>query len=302
MATKRDYYEILGVSKSATTDDIKKAYRKLAMQHHPDRNPGNKEAETKFREATEAYEVLSDDKKRHQYDQFGHAGMNNQFGGHGNNEDAFEHFSDIFENLFGGQTGGRRKTSKSGAPTPQRGHDLAQRVEITLKDAYLGLKKEIKIYHFQSCTTCHGSGCKAGTKPTACSSCHGQGSVTVKQGFFAFNQPCPACHGQGFKIATPCSDCRGQTRTQKYEILSVVENAADAQYARRNIITKGAVLKAKDGDGDAFIRVTSRPGQNGNVSGILIKDYRGPKEIKSESKKAKKAAKTPKIAETRQNS
>jgi len=254
MATKRDYYEILGVAKTASADDIKKSYRKLALQYHPDRNPGNKEAEAKFREATEAYEVLSDASKRGQYDQFGHQATQGHAGNYENMEDIFESFSDIFENLFGGQTGGRHPGKKSG-PTAQRGHDLAQKIDISLKEAYLGCQKEIKIYHFQTCEKCHGNGCKEGSKPSICQACQGSGTVLHRQGFFTLSQPCSTCHGQGFKITSPCLECRGQCRIQKHEKLSVSIPAGIYNNAELRIIGKGDAGIFGGPSGDLYLTV-----------------------------------------------
>jgi len=218
---KRDYYEVLGVSKTAGKDEIKKAYRKLAVKYHPDKNPDNKAAEDKFKEAAEAYEVLSSEEKRQKYDQFGHSAMNGgqDFHQHADMNDIFESFGDVFGDLFGG-SGQRRQQKKSG-PTPQNGHDLTQNITVTLKQAFEGTKKEIKIYHYISCTGCKGSGCKPGTSPSMCQTCKGSGSQHYRQGFFQYSQPCSSCHGQGFSIAAPCSNCRGQSRTQKHDKLSI---------------------------------------------------------------------------------
>jgi molecular chaperone DnaJ len=252
---KRDFYEVLGISKAASADEIKKAYRKLALQHHPDKNPGDKGAEAKFREATEAYEILSDDGKRRQYDQFGHAATNQGHGGH-HGEDPFEQFSDIFENLFGGQGRGRgQQNRKASGPTPQRGHDLSHRINISLKESFVGCKKEIKIYHFVACTLCKGSGCKDGTKPSMCGTCHGQGQIAVQQGFFSFSQPCSSCHGQGIKIVNPCTSCKGQTRIQEYEKLSITIPAGIYHSAELRITGKGDAGTFNGPAGDLYLTV-----------------------------------------------
>lgn len=257
---KRDYYEILGVGKNASADEIKKAYRKVALQYHPDRNPDNKEAEEKFKEAAEAYEVLSDEKKRAQYDQFGHAGMHDG-GGHGfhngNMEDIFENFSDIFGDLFG--HGGQKK--KSG-PVAQRGHDLTQRIEITLQEAYEGCKKEVKIYHYVSCETCTGTGCAAGAKPTSCATCKGQGSVHFRQGFLTYSQNCSKCQGQGFTITSPCGDCRGQTRVQKHDKLTVTIPAGIFDQAELRVSGKGDAGVFGGKAGDLYLTVQVKPHQS----------------------------------------
>jgi molecular chaperone DnaJ len=222
---KTDYYKILGVERSASTDDIKTAYRKLAMKYHPDRNPDNKTAEDKFKEATEAYEVLGDTQKRTQYDQFGHSGMNNGMGsgGHGhtsnmNMNDIFENFGDIFGSMFGdGATKNRRKKG----PQPQAGLSLTKEIEITLQEAFIGTKKEIAFHHFFTCEACSGSGARTGTSAQTCSTCKGSGEMHFQQGFFMYAQACTSCSGKGFIIATPCATCNGQSRIQRYDKFTV---------------------------------------------------------------------------------
>jgi molecular chaperone DnaJ len=224
--TKADFYNVLGVSKSASTDEIKTAYRKLAMKYHPDRNPDNKAAEEKFKEATEAYEVLGDSSKRTQYDQFGHAGMNSGMGGghagysHGNMnmDDIFENFGDIFGSMFGG---GAAKGRRKKGPQPQAGLSLTKDIDITLQEAFLGTKKEIAYHHYFSCDTCNGSGAKSGTSAQSCTPCNGSGEMHFKQGFFMYAQACSSCNGQGFTIPTPCSSCNGQSRVQRYDKFTV---------------------------------------------------------------------------------
>lgn len=257
---KRDYYEILGVQKNASQDEIKKSYRKLAMQYHPDRNPGNQEAEEKFKEATEAYEVLSDQNKRQKYDQFGHAGMGSgDFGQHANFSDIFENFGDIFEGIFG--QAGHKRSRKKGGPTPQQGHDLSQRIDITLQEAYTGTKKELKIYHYQPCQTCKSTGCKDGAKPTECTTCKGMGNIHYQQGFFAYSQPCSSCYGQGFKISSPCSDCRGQSRVQKHDKLTITIPAGIYQNAELRVPGKGdaGIFGGPSGDLYLAISITTHP-------------------------------------------
>lgn len=221
---KNDYYKILGIDKTASIDEIKTAYRSLAMKYHPDRNPDNKAAEEKFKEATQAYEVLGDAQKRAQYDQYGHAGMHENMGGGAggshnmNMDDIFEQFGDIFGSMFGG--GGARRRRAQG-PQPQPGVSLSKKVEITLKEAFLGTKKEISYYHFFTCETCHGSGAKTGTKPQTCAQCHGSGQMQFQQGFFTYAQPCSQCSGEGFIITSPCPDCNGKSRVQKFDKFTI---------------------------------------------------------------------------------
>ncbi len=256
--SKRDYYKILGVSKDADQIEIKKAYRKLAIKYHPDKNPDNKEAEEKFKEASEAYEVLSDQQKRQKFDQFGHAGMQGGFDYHQysdmNMGDIFSQFQDIFGDLFGGGSGFRRQSKKTG-PTPQHGHDLAQALNISLKEAYLGCKKEIRIYRYEKCDTCHGSGSEPGTKPTACDKCHGTGQVQYRQSIFSFSQPCPKCHGQGFKIEKPCKTCKGQSRIQKYEKLNINIPAGIYDRAELRVSGKGDAGIFGGGAGDLYVTI-----------------------------------------------
>ncbi len=225
---KRDFYEILGVSKDASKDDIKKAYRKLAMQYHPDRNPGNKPAEEKFKEAAEAYEILSDDQKRQQYNQFGHEGMQNTGGGAGQNMNMDDIFS-AFGHMFGGGDfgdvndifGGKSRRRSAGKPQPQQGQDVHKEVTISLKDAFLGAKESVGYYHFFECTGCNKTGCQAGTSTQICNHCKGSGHTQVRQGFFAMAQTCSQCAGHGFTIPSPCKECRGQSRVQKYDKFSI---------------------------------------------------------------------------------
>ncbi len=217
----KDYYEILGVAKDASQDAIKKAYRKLAMKYHPDRNPDNKQAEEKFKEAAEAYSVLSDSEKRKRYDQFGKEGVEGMggFSQDMNMDDIFSNFGDIFETLFG--QGARQAHRQASGPTPRRGHDLHQATTISLRNAYLGLKKELNYYRYVPCNVCKAQGAKPGTQTTSCPTCHGSGQQQFRQGFFAFAQTCSACGGQGFTIPSPCTTCKGQTRVQKLDTFTV---------------------------------------------------------------------------------
>lgn len=259
----RDYYDILGVSKNASQEDIKAAYRKLALKYHPDRNPGNKEAEDKFKEAAQAYEILSDAQKRKQYDQLGHAGFENMGTGgtpHDMNmEDIFEHFGDIFGTMFGGGMGGGKKRQKKAGLEPKRGHDLFKEVAITLKESYLGTKKEISYYRFVTCDTCHGKGLKEGTSVETCPTCKGAGQVTYTQGFFAYSQTCGTCGGQGFIIPSPCPTCKGQSRIQKLDKFSVTVPAGIVDGTELRIIEKGDAGVYGGPTGNLYIKVEVSP-------------------------------------------
>ncbi|MET0311803.1 MAG: molecular chaperone DnaJ [Burkholderiaceae bacterium] len=221
MATKRDYYETLGVPKNASEEEIKKAYRKLAMKYHPDRNQGDaaKDAEAKFKETKEAYEMLSDPQKRAAYDQFGHAGVdpNMRGGPGGENMGGFaEAFGDIFGDIFGQQRGGAR-----GGRQVFRGSDLSYAMEVTLEEAALGKDAQIRIPTWDNCETCSGSGAKPGTQAKTCTTCQGQGAVQMRQGFFSVQQTCPTCRGSGKIIPEPCTTCHGQGKVKKQKTLEV---------------------------------------------------------------------------------
>lgn len=213
--SKRDYYEVLGIQKNASEDDLKKSFRRLAMKYHPDRNPDDAEAESKFKEAKEAYEVLGDPNKRTAYDQFGHAGVE-QAGGAGG--PGGQGFGDIFEDIFGDIFGGGRR---GGGNRAYRGSDLQYNLELSLEDAVFGTEVDIRVPTMQSCGSCSGSGAKAGSQPQSCPTCHGQGQVRLQQGFFSVQQTCPQCHGQGKIISDPCNECHGQGRIEEQKTLSV---------------------------------------------------------------------------------
>jgi molecular chaperone DnaJ len=218
MATKRDYYEVLGVNRDASEEDVKKAYRKLAMKFHPDRNPDSKESEEKFKEAKEAYEILSEPEKRRAYDTYGHAGVNPQMGGMGGADaQGFggfaEAFGDIFGDIFGG--GGRARSSV------YRGADLRYNLEVNLEQAARGTETKIRIPAMEECETCHGSGARPGTQAKTCSTCGGAGAVRMSQGFFSIQQTCPTCHGAGKTVSDPCHACKGAGRMRKHKTLAV---------------------------------------------------------------------------------
>lgn len=217
MATQRDYYEVLGVERDASVEQIKKAYKRCAMKYHPDRNPGDAEAEQRFKECAEAFEVLTDAEKRQRYDRFGHEGLRgagvHDFSGMGAS-DIFSMFEDLFGDLgFGGARGGGGRRA--------RGYDLETGIEITLDDAAHGTTREVSFTRQDTCKTCNGSGAKPGTQPRACSTCGGQGRVAVRQGFFQMVRTCPDCRGEGTIISDPCPDCRGngkQPRDRRIEV------------------------------------------------------------------------------------
>ena len=216
--SKKDYYEVLSVNKDASDQELKKAYRRLAMKYHPDRNPDSSEAEEKFKEAKEAYEILTNPQKRQAYDQFGHAGVDPSQGGfHG--QGGGDNFSDIFGDVFGDIFGGGRRGG--GRQRQRRGADLQYNLELSLEDAVKGIKKSIKIPTYVACEPCDGSGAKKGTAPTTCGTCKGAGQVRMQQGFFSVQQTCPTCHGQGTVVSDPCSSCSGQGRVRKEKTLSV---------------------------------------------------------------------------------
>lgn len=221
---KRDYYEVLGVGKNASDDEIKKAYRKLAMKYHPDRNPDNPSAEEKFKEAKEAYEILSDSQKRAAYDQYGHAGVDPQagmgggFGGGAGMGGFADAFGGIFDEIFGGRGGGGGGGGRSNI---YRGADLRYNLEITLEQAAKGTETKIRIPTMEVCEPCKGSGAKAGTQPKTCPTCNGSGQVRLQQGFFSIQQTCHKCHGTGRFVADPCKSCGGAGRTKQHKTLSV---------------------------------------------------------------------------------
>ena len=218
--SKRDYYTVLGVERNASDEDLKKAYRRLAMKYHPDRNPDDKEAEASFKEVKEAYEVLSNAQKRAAYDQFGHAGVDSSAGagaGAGGFHGGAGGFADIFGDVFGDIFGGGRR----GPAGPHRGSDLRYTLDISLEDAIKGTEIKIRVPTYDTCDTCNGTGAKPGTTPVTCQTCGGHGQVRMQQGFFSVQQTCPNCHGSGTTISDPCTKCHGQGRVETTKTLSV---------------------------------------------------------------------------------
>ena len=247
--SKRDFYEVLGVGKSSTDQEIKKAYRRVAMKYHPDRNPDDKDADAKFKEATEAYDVLMDKDKRAAYDQFGHAGVDQAMGGGGFQGGSFSDiFGDVFGDIFGGGGGGGR----SG---PQRGSDLRYTLEISLEEAVRGTTTEIKVPTLQHCDTCDGSGAKPGTSPVSCGSCGGTGQVRMQQGFFQVQQTCPKCRGRGKTISDPCGSCRGQGLVEKTKTLSVKVPPGVDTGDRIRLSGEGEAGPAGGPAGDLFVQM-----------------------------------------------
>ncbi|HET9338094.1 MAG TPA: molecular chaperone DnaJ [Casimicrobiaceae bacterium] len=258
---KRDYYTVLGLTRDASEDDIKKAYRKLAMKHHPDRSPDDKGAEDKFKEAKEAYEVLSDARKRAAYDQFGHAGVDASAGfgagaarggpeGFGGFADAF---GDIFSEIFGQQQRGGRGSGVF------RGADLRYNLELTLEEAARGTEARIRIPTMEQCETCKGSGAKPGTQPKTCPTCHGRGQVRMSQGMFSIQQTCPQCHGTGKIVPEPCETCDGAGRVRKHKTLSVKIPAGVDQDDRIRLSGEGEAGVNGGPTGDLYVVVQLKP-------------------------------------------
>ena len=252
---KRDYYEVLGVNRDASEDDIKKSYRKLAMKWHPDRNPDNPKAEDHFKEAKEAYEVLSDSQRRAAYDQFGHAGVDASAGaGPGAGGAGFGNFADAFGDIFGDIFGGGR--ARSGV---YRGADLRYNLEVSLEDAARGTETRIRIPAMEECGTCHGSGAKPGTSPTTCTTCQGHGQVRMQQGFFSIQQTCPRCHGSGKIVTSPCATCGGAGRIKQHKTLSVKIPAGVDEGDRIRLSGEGEAGVNGGPAGDLYVVIHLKP-------------------------------------------
>ena len=262
---KRDYYEVLGVSRGASEDEIKKAYKKMARKYHPDLNPGDKTAEEKFKEGNEAYEVLSDADKKARYDQYGHAGVDPNFGagGFGGGFDGsfdFGDLGDIFGSFFGGGFGGGRRTNPN---APQRGESIRMSIAISFEEAAFGCEKAVTVERYETCDTCHGNGCAPGTSPEVCPDCHGTGTVQVRRqtpmGVFATSSPCPKCGGKGRIIHQPCKDCRGSGMVRKKKTIQASIPAGIDNGQTISIRGQGNAGKNGGPAGDLLITITVRP-------------------------------------------
>lgn len=258
---KKDYYDILGVAKGASKDEMKKAYRKKAMQHHPDRNPDDAEAEKKFKELNEAYDVLKDDQKRGAYDQFGHAAFEGGMGGRGGGA-GFDGsgFTDIFEEMFGDFMGaGGQRGGGGGRARPTRGSDVRANLEISLEQAFKGTKAKIRVPTMESCDRCEGSGAEPGTQPETCGNCAGQGKVRVQQGFFTIERACPNCGGAGRAIKDPCKNCSGGGRIRKEKKLEVQVPAGVEDGTRIRLSGEGEAGARGGPSGDLYVFVSVKP-------------------------------------------
>ncbi|HKU97646.1 MAG TPA: molecular chaperone DnaJ [Vineibacter sp.] len=253
----QDFYELLGVGRSAGADEIKKAYRKLAMQYHPDRNPGDKAAEKKFKEINHAYDILKDEQKRAAYDRYGAAAFEGGAGPNGPGGGPFGgggfDFSDIFEQMFGGDTGGRGRSTG-----PARGNDLRYNLEISLEEAFAGSDASVRVPSSVSCDTCHGSGAEPGSRPVNCPTCQGRGRVRMQQGFFTIERTCPTCHGAGQKIEKPCRVCHGAGRVRKDKTLNVKIPAGVEDGTRIRLAGEGEAGARGGPTGDLYVFLSVR--------------------------------------------
>jgi molecular chaperone DnaJ len=258
---KRDYYLVLGVNRDASEEDIKKSYRRMAMKFHPDRNSTDKDSEEKFKECKEAYEVLTDARKRAAYDQFGHAGVDQAaaFGAGARGAEGFGGFADAFGDIFGEIFGQQRGGGGRGGNGVYRGTDLRYNLELSLEDAARGTEAKIRIPTLEQCATCHGSGAKPGTQPKQCPTCHGRGEVRVSQGFFSLQQTCPQCHGSGKIIPEPCVTCEGAGRVRKHKTLSVKIPAGVDQDDRIRLSGEGEAGVNGGPAGDLYVVVNLKP-------------------------------------------
>jgi molecular chaperone DnaJ len=248
---KRDFYDVLGVSKNASPEELKSAYRKLAVKHHPDKNPGNKAAEDKFKEASEAYRILSDQEKKQNYDNFGHAAFEGSGGGRQGGGFSGADFSDIFEDFFGDFGGGQSSRGKRNSNN--RGSDLRYDLSIALEEAYEGKKKDIKFSTTEKCNTCKGNGSKPGSSPDQCTVCGGNGKVRSNQGFFTVQQTCPQCAGSGEEITNPCNDCNGQGNKQASKKISVTIPKGVDDGTRIRLAGKGEAGARGGASGDLYL-------------------------------------------------
>ncbi len=257
--SKRDYYEALGVSRNASEAELKKAYRRAAQKHHPDRNPDNQEAEEQFKECKEAYEVLTDSQKRAAYDQFGHAGVDPSMGGAGGAGfgGGAAGFNDIFGDVFGDIFGGGR--GRSGGQRVYRGSDLRYKLDLSLEDAVAGAEVKIRVPTQIACTECAGSGAKKGSQPKPCTTCGGHGQVRMQQGFFSVQQTCPHCQGSGTIISDPCGTCHGKGRVQERKTLSVKVPAGVDTGDRIRLAGEGEAGESGGPPGDLYVQVQVKP-------------------------------------------
>jgi len=255
---KRDYYEVLGVLRSASLDELKKSYRKLALQHHPDRNPGNKEAEEKFKEAAEAYAVLSDSEKRSLYDQFGHSLGGRGFSDFGDFSESFSDFTDIFGGLFGDFFGSSRRSSRR-SDRSRRGVDLQYDLEVTLEEIVRGKEVNLEIPRHETCEHCTGSGAEPGSKKTTCPDCKGTGERRLSQGFIIFQQTCSRCRGEGEWVEKVCKVCQGHGKISKKRKLNIKVPAGIEPGARLKISGEGEAGERGGTAGDLYVRIIPKP-------------------------------------------